>query len=172
MLPHNFCELLRGQIKILQGKPFRILPDFQHGGIVDVSEYNLGRGKAVVRAKLESDGEKRIVIREIPYSTTTESLIASIESAVQKNKVKISSINDFTTDKVEIELMLPRGVYADDVIQQLYAYTDCEVSISSNIIAIQDKRPVVWSVNDLLRYLTEQLKEQIKAELKYEARKA
>ncbi|MBT6176976.1 MAG: DNA topoisomerase IV subunit A [Deltaproteobacteria bacterium] len=171
VLPHNFCELLRGQIKILQGKPFRILPDFQHGGIVDVSEYDLGRGKVRVRAKLESDGEKRIFIREIPYSTTTESLIASIESAAQKNKVKISSINDFTTDKVEIELILSRGVYADDVIQQLYAYTDCEVSITSNIIAIEDRRPVVWSVNDLLRYLTAQLREQIKAELNYELSK-
>jgi len=171
VLPHNFCELLRGQIKILQGKPFRILPDFQHGGIVDVSEYDLGRGKVRVRAKLESDGEKKIFIREIPYSTTTESLIASIESAAQKNKVKISSINDFTTNKVEIELVLSRGVYAEDVIQQLYAYTDCEVSITSNIIAIEDRRPVIWSINDLLRKLTAQLREQIKAELNYELSK-
>lgn len=168
ILPHNFCELLRGQIKILQGKPFRVLPDFRQGGIVDVSEYDQGRGKVRVRAKLEADGEKRILVREIPYSTTTENLISSIESAVQKNKVKISSINDFTTDKVEIELVLSRGVYAEDVIQQLYAYTDCEVSISSNILAIQDRRPVVWTVNDLLRELTTQLREQIKAELNYE----
>ncbi len=168
ILPHNFKELLRAQIKILEDKRFKLLPDFPQGGIMDASEYADGKGKVKVRAKLETDGDKRIIIREIPFSTTTESLIASIEAAAQKNKVKISTINDFTTEKVEIELVLPRGVYAEDVVPQLYAYTDCEVSISSNLLVIKDRHPEVMTVRDCLRELTHQLKETLRAELKYE----
>ena len=108
ILPHNFVELLRGQIAILQGERYRLYPDFQTGGLMDVSEYDKGRGKVKVRARIESKGEKTIVIREIPWSTTTESLIASIETAAQKGRVKISGIEDFTTDKVEIELARAR----------------------------------------------------------------
>ena len=129
ILPHNFCELLRGQIAILKDERYRLHPDFPTGGLMDVSEYDKGRGKVKVRARIESKGEKTIVIREIPWGTTTESLIASIEAAAQKGRVKIAGIEDFTTDKVEIELSLARGVYADEVIPQLYAYTDCEVSL-------------------------------------------
>ena len=109
---------------------------------MDVSEYDKGRGKVKVRARIESKGEKTIVIREIPWSTTTESLIASIETAAQKGRVKISGIEDFTTDKVEIELSLARGVYADEVIPQLYAYTDCEVTLQSSLLVIRDQKPV------------------------------
>lgn len=168
ILPHNFKELLKAQIKILEDKRFKLYPDFLQGGIMDVSEYQDGLGKIKVRAKLEPVGDKKILIREVPFSTTTEGLIASIEAAAQKNKVKISSISDFTTEAVEIELTLSRGVYAEEVIPQLYAYTDCEVSISSNVLVIKDRHPQVMKVANVLRELTEQLKETLRAELKFE----
>ncbi|HET6345904.1 MAG TPA: DNA gyrase subunit A, partial [Myxococcota bacterium] len=168
ILPHNFNELLEGQIQILNGKTPTLHPDFLHGGAMDVSEYADGQGKVKVRATIEAVGDKKVVIREIPFSTTTESLIASIESAIGKGKVKISSINDFTTDQVEIELTLARGIYADEVIPQLYAYTDCEVSISSNIVVIQDRHPRELTVTEVLETLTERLRNQIKAELEHE----
>jgi topoisomerase IV subunit A len=165
ILPHNLPELLEAQIKILKYEPIELYPDFMSGGIVDIAEYAEGRGKVRVRALIEADGDKRVVVREIPYGTTTESLIASIESAAQKGKVKVASINDFTTDHVEIEVQLPRGVYAEEVIPQLYAYTECEVSISSNMVIIKDRHPVEMTVNEVLRYLTDRLRDQICAEL-------
>ncbi len=165
ILPHNFPELLEAQIRILKYEPIELYPDFLTGGIVDIAEYAEGRGKVRVRALIEADGDKRVFVREIPYGTTTESLIASIESAAQKGKVKVASINDFTTDHVEIEVQLPRGVYADEVIPQLYAYTECEVSITSNMVFIKDRHPVEMSVNEVLRYLTDRLRDQICAEL-------
>ena len=168
ILPHNFKELLKAQIKILEDKRFKLYPDFMQGGIMDVSEFKDGLGKIKVRAKLEPVGDKKILIREVPFSTTTEGLIASIEAAAQKNKVKIASINDFTTESVEIELTLSRGVYAEEVIPQLYAYTDCEVSISSNVLVIKDRHPQVMKVANVLRELTDQLKETLRAELKFE----
>lgn len=168
ILPHNFGELLQAQVAILEKRDFELVPDFIQGGLIDPAEYDDGRGKVKVRARLEADGDKRIIIREIPFSTTTESLINSIESAVQKGKLKVSSINDFTSEAVEIELTLPRGVYADEVTQQLYAYTDCEVSVSSNIIAIDDRSPRELSVTELLKSLTTQLKSQIRRELEWE----
>lgn len=168
ILPHNFAELLKAQVKHLEGKRFKLYPDFLHGGLMDVSEYNDGKGSVKLRAKIEADGDKRVVIREIPASTTTESLIASIEKAAHKGQVKIGGINDFTTDQVEIELSLPRGIYADEVIPQLYAYTDCEVTISSNIVVIKDRRPVQMKVRDILIELTENLKDILKRELQWE----
>lgn len=171
VLPHNFCELLEAQIHILRGEPFEVLPDFPTGGIVDVSEYDDGRGRVRVRARIEPKGEKTIVVREIPYSTTTESLIASIETAAQKGKIKVGSIDDFTTDNVEIEIGLPRGIYADEVIPQLYVHTDCEVSLSSNIVLIKDRRPVELTVSVVLCFLTDQLRELIRAELEHELAK-
>ena len=168
ILPHNFNELLEAQIALLQGQKIKLFPDFINGGAADVREYADGHGKVRVRATIEAVGDKKVVIREVPYSTTTESVIASIEAAIQKGKVKISSINDFTTDKVEIELTLARGIYADEVIPQLYAYTDCEVSISSNIVVIRDRHPVELTITDVLTFLTERLREQVKAELQYE----
>lgn len=168
ILPHNFRELLKAQIAVLKNEPIHLLPDFPSGGLADVSEYDDGRGKIKVRARLESTNEKTIVVREVAYGTTTESLIASIENAAQKGKVKIGSIDDFTTDRVEVEIGLPRGVYADEVVPQLYAHTDCEVSITSNMVMIRDRHPVELSVTDLLCALTEQLRSIIKAELELE----
>jgi len=168
VLPHNFVELLEAEIAVLEGRTFELFPDFPTGGLVDVSDYDDGRGKVRVRARIEKKDEKTVVIREIPFSTTTESLIASIESAAQKGKVKISSIDDFTTDRVEIEIGLPRGIYADEVIPQLYAHTDCEISVSSNIVLIRERRPVELTVSEILRILTEQLREVLRAELELE----
>jgi topoisomerase IV subunit A len=168
ILPHNFPELLDAQMRILRNEPIEIYPDFPTGGIVDVSEYSDGLGKVKVRARVEKKDEKTVVIREIAYSTTTESLIASIEAAAQKGKVKIAAINDYTTDRVEIEIELSRGVYADEVIPQLYAHTDCEISLTANMVMIKDRRPVEMGVSEVLCYLTDHLRELIRAELQHE----
>jgi topoisomerase-4 subunit A len=168
ILPHNFTELLNAQIAILKGEKFKCYPDFIQGGLMDVSEYDDGRGKVKVRAKIERAGEKKVVIREIPFGTTVDSIMSSIETAVSKGKVKISEINDRTGSEVEIELSLSRGVYADEVIPQLYAYTDCEVSVNSNIVVIKDRKPAEMTVSEILLYLTDQLKEQIRKELEHE----
>jgi len=168
IMPHNFCELLRAQIAVLKGEPFELLPDFATGGLVDTTEYDDGRGKVKVRARIDVSSEKTIVIREVPFSTTTESLIASIENAAGKGKVKINSIDDFTTDTVEIEIGLPRGVYADEVVPQLWAHTDCEVSVSSNMVMIRDRRPVELSVTEVLCIQTDQVRGILKAELELE----
>ncbi len=168
ILPHNFGELLEAQIRILKNEPMEIFPDFPTGGLMDVGEYNDGLGKVRVRARIESKDPKTIVIREIPPTTTTEGLIASMESASLKGKVKIGSIDDFTTDRVEIEVGLSRGVYADEVIPQLYAHTDCEVSVSCNMVMIKDDRPVEIGVSEMLCFLTDRLREIIRAELDLE----
>ncbi|MBW1882007.1 MAG: DNA topoisomerase IV subunit A [Deltaproteobacteria bacterium] len=168
ILPHNLVEIWKAQIAILKKKPFELFPDFQQGGLMDVSAYEDGEGKVELRARIEARDRKTVVIREIPFGTTTESLIASIESAVGKGRVKISSIDDFTTDKVEIELTLARGSDADEVIPQLYAYTDCSVSVSSNLVVIDQRKPVKLRVADIARSLTESLKAQLKLELQYD----
>lgn len=168
ILPHNFAELLEAQIKILKGKKVQMVPDFQQGGIMDAAEYEDGRGRVRIRARVDVPNEKTIIIREIPYSTTTESLIASIETAAQKGKFKLSSIEDRTAETVEIVITTARGTYAADVLPLLYAYTNCEVSIKSNIVAIADDKPVTYTVSELLADLTERLKEQIRRELEHE----
>ncbi|MCZ6782944.1 MAG: DNA topoisomerase IV subunit A [Proteobacteria bacterium] len=168
ILPHNLRELWEAQMALLEGKRTTLLPDFLQGGLMDASAYDDGRGKVDVRARIEVRDSKHVVIREIPYGTTTESLIASIEAAAQKGRVKIASIDDFTTDHVEIELTLARGANADEVIPQLLAYTDCNLSVSSNLVVIVDRRPVEMTVSEVLVALTEQLKEQIRAELQHE----
>ena len=168
ILPHNLPEIWKAQIAILQKKKFSLYPDFQQGGLMDVSAYEDGAGKVDLRAKIESRDRKTVVIREIPFGTTTEGLIASIESAVQKGRVKISSIDDFTTDKVEIELSIARGSDAKEVIPQLYAYTDCSVSVSSNLNVIHERKPVQMTVTAIAQALTAALKDQLKRELEYD----
>jgi topoisomerase-4 subunit A len=168
ILPHNLSELLKAQIAVLKGEKFRLMPDFPQGGIMDASEYADGKGKVRLRAKIEPDGDKKVVIREIPATTTVDSLIASIEEAVEKGKVKVGEISDRTGSEVEIVLTLSRGVYADEVIPQLFAYTECERSINSNIVVIQDDKPRELGVGDILRLCTERLQQLIKAELEHE----
>ncbi len=168
ILPHNLIELLQAQIDHLQGKPFQVLPDFPGGGYVDVAEYNDGNGKVLVRAKLDMSDPKRIVVRELPFGSTTESLIASIEDAARKNKIKIAGISDFTGEEVEIEIRLARGVHSQDTEDALYAFTDCEQSISVNALVIKKNRPHIAPVTDMLKYNTERLVEILTAELKIE----
>jgi len=168
LLPHNLKELWEAQVSILEGKAFELFPDFASGGLMDVDAYEDGQGKVEVRARVSVADKKRIIINEIPYGTTTEGLIASIEAAAQKGRVKVASINDFTTDKVEIELTLSRGVAAKEVVPQLYAYTDCSVSVSSNVTVINERRPVQLTISDVIKALTDLLKTQLKAELEYD----
>ncbi len=132
IMPHNFSELLQAQIDYLSGRDFKLYPDFHRGGIVDISEYGHGNGKIRCRAKMKKKDSKTIIIEELPYNITTQSLIDSVEKAVKNSKLKISSINDYTAETVEVEIKLPRGVQAEETIDALYAFTDCEVSVSPN----------------------------------------
>ena len=169
IMPHNFGELLQAQIDLLQGLEIALFPDFQQGGLMDAEEYDDGRGKVRVRAKLEiAKDKKTITLREVPFGTTTESLIASVEQAAQRGKLKVASIEDRTAENVEIVLHLARGVYADEVEPQLYAYTQCEMTIHSNLTVIYEDRPREMTVTQVLTLLTERLKEQIRAELELE----
>lgn len=168
VLPHNFVELLEAEIAILEGKDFSILPDFPTGGIMDASEYDKGRGKVKVRAKLDLVDEKTIIIREICPGTTTDSLTRSIDEAAKKGRIKIDSINDYTAEKVEIEIKLPRGQYAKDLVPLLYAYTDCEISLNTQIVVIQDNLPCEATVDEALELHVNLLKDYLKAELEIE----
>lgn len=168
ILPHNFAEVLDAVKATLQGESFQLYPDFPTGGLVDVSDYNDGMGKIVTRAKLDTSDSKRIVITELPFGTTTESLIASVESAAKKNKIKIGSISDFTAENVEIEIKLPRGVHSRDVEDGLYAFTDCENAISCNLLLITDEKPVQMTVTQVIRHHAGQLVDILKKELKLE----
>ena len=168
ILPHNLTELWEAQIDLLNGKPIELLPDFLQGGLMDVSAYDDGAGKVEVRARIKVRDPKHVVIEEVPYGTTTESIIASIEAAAQKGRLKISSIDDFTTDRVEIDITVARGTAAKELIPQLYAYTDCSVSISSNLNLIKGRRPALMTVTEVLTELTDGLVKQLKAELEYE----
>ena len=165
ILPHNFPELLEAQIAILKKQPFKCLPDFATGGLMDARDYQDGKGSVKVRAKIKTKDESTVVIKEIPPTTTTESLIASIEDAVQKGKLKVKSINDFTSEDVEIEIRCHAGVDAEKLIDALYAFTDCEVSIASRIVVIKNNRPVELTVSEILRENTDQLVAILKREL-------
>jgi len=165
VLPHNFIELLEAQIAILQKKPFKVLPDFFQGGAMDVSEYDDGNGKIKLRARFQKTDGARLVISEVPFGATTESLISSIEDAVRKKKVPIRAINDFTAEHVEIELLLSPGTAPDKAIKALYAFTDCEHSIAARAVVIRKNRPVDTTVSEILRENTAQCVEVIRLEL-------
>jgi topoisomerase-4 subunit A len=165
ILPHNFPELLEAQIAILKKQPFKCLPDFATGGLMDARDYQDGRGSVKVRAKIKVKDESTVTIKEIPPTTTTDSLIASIEDAAQKGKLKVKSINDFTSENVEIEIKCPAGVDAEKLVDALYAFTDCEVTIASRIVVIKDNRPVELTVSEILRENTGKLVDTLKREL-------
>ncbi|HOY57975.1 MAG TPA: DNA topoisomerase IV subunit A [Verrucomicrobiota bacterium] len=165
ILPHNFPELLRAQIAILKEQPFKCLPDFPTGGLMDARDYADGKGSVKVRAKLRVKDESTIVIKEIPPGTTTESLIASIENAVRKGKLKVKSVHDYTSEDVEIEIKAPAGVDSDKLADALYAFTDCEVTIASRIVVIKGHRPVEMTVSAMLREATDQLCRLLRLEL-------
>jgi topoisomerase IV subunit A len=168
ILPHNPAELWQAQIDLLEGRAIELAPDFPQGGLADVAEYDDGRGRVQVRALVEARDKSRLAIREIPFGSTTESLIASIEAAIQRGRVQVASIQDFTTDRVEIELALARGARPDEVIAQLHAYTECSASIASNLLAIRERRPAEMAASEVLRELTAQLRERLRLELEWE----
>lgn len=171
ILPHNFPELIQAQIAILKKQPFKVLPDFTTGGLMDAREYRDGAGSVKMRAKIKVKDESTVVIKELPPTTTTESLIASIEDATRKGKLKVKSINDFTSEAVEIEVRIPQGVDAEQLVDALYAFTDCEVTITSRLILIRNNRPVEMTVSEVLRENTEQLVALHQRELELKAQK-
>jgi topoisomerase-4 subunit A len=167
ILPHNFIELLDASIEVLKGKKPNLLPDFPTGGYADASLYNDGQrgGRIRVRAKIVERDKKTLAITEIPFTTTTGGLIDSIISANDKGKIKIKKIEDNTAQNVEIVIHLAPGISPDVTIDALYAFTDCEVSISPNTCVIQDDKPRFMSVNDMLSESTHFTRELLKQEL-------
>ncbi len=167
LLPHNFNELIDASVNYLEEKPFELFPDFPTGGMVDVSRYNDGlRGGAVkVRAKISKIDSKTLVISDIPYGKNTTTLIESILKANDKGKIKIKKIDDNTAENVEILVYLPAGASPDKTIDALYAFTDCEVSISPNACVIQDNRPYFIGVSEILKENTDNTVQLLKREL-------
>ncbi|MDA7613579.1 DNA gyrase/topoisomerase IV subunit A [Verrucomicrobiales bacterium] len=167
ILSHNFIELIEASIDTLRGKKVNVLPDFFSGGLMDATEYNEGLrgGKIRVRARIEKAKRNLLIIREIPYGTTTVGLKASILAANDKGKIKISKVDDLTAENVEIQVTLPSGTDADQAIQGLFAFSDCEVSISPNSCVIDDNKPRFLSVNDLIKASAFHTKELLRQEL-------
>ncbi|GAL86296.1 DNA topoisomerase IV subunit A [Sporocytophaga myxococcoides] len=167
ILPHNFCELIEASILHLKNKKFTLYPDFATGGSIDVANYNEGLrgGKVRVRAKIEDLDKKTLVIRDIPFGTTTTSLIESIIKANDNGKIKIKKVIDNTAKDVEILIQLVPGVSSDITIDALYAFTECEISISPNACVIIDEKPHFISVNEILRISTDKTVELLRQEL-------
>jgi topoisomerase-4 subunit A len=168
ILPHNFREVIEALQARLRGEHIQLYPDFPTKGLMEVSEYADGQGKVLVRARLDTSDEKRIVIREVPFGTTTESLITSIENAAKRGKIKIAQINDYTSEEVEIEIKLPRGVYSQDVVDGLFAFTDCEQSISVNLLVISGDKPRLMTVTEVIDHHAKRLVELLRKELEHE----
>lgn len=167
ILPHNFNELIDASIAHLRDKEFTLYPDFPSGGIADFSRYNDGQrgGQVKVRARIEKEDKKTLKITEIPFGRTTQSLIDSIIKANEKGKIKIKKIDDNTSDKVEIIVHLANGLSPDQTIDALYAFTDCELSISPNCCVIDDHKPMFLGVSDILRNSTKNTRELLRQEL-------
>ena len=167
ILPHNFCEICDAAISYLHEQPFQLYPDFPTSGSIDVSKYNDGQrgGVIKVRAKIEKIDQKTLVIREIPFSKTSETLQDSIVKAIEKGKIKARKVEDLTAAEVEIQVHLAPGVSSDKTIDALYAFTDCEVSISPNCCVIEDNKPQFLTVSDVLRHSVDRTKDLIRQEL-------
>ena len=167
MLPHNFCEILKGAIDILKGKKVKLYPDFLTGGKIDVSDYNDGKrgGKVRVRSVIEEVDKNTLVVKEIPYGTTTSSLIDSIVKANDKGKIKIKQVVDNTAKDIEIQIKLAPGTSPDITMDALYAFTDCEVSISPNACVIVDDKPKFLSVYEILKHSVDQTVDLLRQEL-------
>ena len=168
IMSHNIHEVIEAEKACLRGEKFQLFPDFATGGLIDCSEYKDGLGKIIARAKLDTSDEKKIIITELPYGSTSESLKESIEKAARNGKVKISSINDYTADKVNIEIKLPRGVYVKDVVDSLYAFTDCEKTVYCNLLVIKDNMPVQMTCTEVIQYHAKQLTQILHDELELE----
>jgi len=167
ILPHNFNDLCRAAINHLQGKTFRIYPDFPTGGLADFSEYNDGErgGKVKIRARIEQRSKILLAITELPYATTTESVIESILAANAKGKIKIKRVDDNTADQVEILVHLPQGAEPEKLIQQLCVFTSCQVAISPSACVIDNDKPVFLGVREILRRSVDKTVELLKKEL-------
>lgn len=167
ILPHNFCELIKASIDVLKGKNPKIYPDFPTGGIADFSEYNQGMrgGRIKVRAKIEIVDKKTLAIKEIPYATTTSSLMDSIVKASEKGKIKVKQVVDNTAKDVEILIHLQPGQSPEIAMEALYAFTDCEISISPNACVIVEDKPQFMAVNQILKYNTDLTVKLLKREL-------
>ena len=167
ILPHNFCELIEASIKHLRGKKFELLPDFLTGGIMDSTNYNEGKrgGKIRVRAIIEEVDKKTLVIRNVPYGVTTTTLMESIVKANENGKIKIKKVTDHTAAEVEIIIELAAGISPDITIDALYAFTDCEVSISPNACVIAANKPVFLTVTELLKTSADLTKDLLLKEL-------
>ena len=169
ILPHNFNDLIRCSIAVLKDKPFTIYPDFQNGGLIDVSNYNNGRkgGKIRIRCNINIVNKETLSIKDLPYGTTTSSLIDSIIKANNSGKIKIKNIEDNTSENVDILIHLIKGVSPNVTIDALYAFTNCEVSLSPNCCIINENKPEFISVNQLLRLSTINTKSLLRQELEY-----
>ena len=167
ILPHNFNEICEAAISYLRGEPFTLYPDFPTGGSIDVSKYNDGQrgGVLKVRAKIEKLDPKTLVIREIPFSKTTSTLIDSITKAIEKGKIKARKIDDNTAAEVEIQVHLAPGISSDKTIDALYAFTDCEINISPNCCVIEDNKPCFLSVSEVLRHAVDRTLALLRMEL-------
>ena len=167
ILPHNFCELIEASIKYLRGKRFEILPDFQTGGMMDASNYSEGKrgGKVRVRSIIEEDDKKTLIIKSVPFGVTTTQLMESIVKANDQGKIKVKKVTDHTAANVEIIVELAAGISPDITIDALYAFTDCEVSISPNACVIVNDRPQFMDVTELLKISADNTKELLRREL-------
>ena len=165
ILPHNFIELLEAEICVIQKKPFELYPDFQLGGVMDVSEYQDGMGKVRVRAVIEEADKNRLVITQLPWGETTDSISDSIEDAIKKKKVKVRKIHDLTSSDVRIELELQAGESPAKVKAALFAFTNCEKSISSRPIVLDGGRPRAMTITQILQRNVERLMALTKREL-------
>ncbi|MEO9003491.1 MAG: DNA gyrase/topoisomerase IV subunit A [Ginsengibacter sp.] len=167
ILPHNFCELIDATIKYYKGKKFELYPDFATGGMIDVTHYNEGirGGKVRVRARIEEHDKRTLLIKDVPYSTTTTQLIDSIIKANDSGKIKIKKVTDNTAAEVEVAIDLAPGISPDITIDALYAFTDCEISISPNACVIEGQKPVFPGVGDLLKFSADHTRQLLKQEL-------
>ena len=172
ILPHNFCELIEATIKYYKGKKFEIFPDFMTGGMIDVTGYNDGirGGKVRVRARIEELDKKTLIIKDVPYGTTTQQLIDSIIKANEGGKIKIKKVTDNTAAEVEIAIDLAPGISPDITIDALYAFTDCEISISPNACVIEGPRPTFPGVAELLKFAANHTRSLLKQELEIKLR--
>jgi topoisomerase-4 subunit A len=167
ILPHNFCELIEASIKCLRGRKFELYPDFQTAGMIDVTGYQDGKrgGKVRVRARIEELDKKTLVIRDVPYGVTTHQLMESITKANDQGKIKIKKVTDLNAADIEMQIELAPGISTDITIDALYAFTDCEVSISPNACVIADNKPAFLTVTDLLKSSVHETRELLKLEL-------
>jgi len=167
ILPHNFCELIDATIKYYKGKKFELFPDFATGGMIDATNYNDGvrGGKVRVRARIEEQDKKTLIIKDVPYGTTTQQLIDSIIKANDNGKIKIKKVTDNTAAEVEITIDLAPGISPDITIDALYAFTDCEISISPNACIINGQKPEFLGVAELLKISADNTRELLKNEL-------